>query len=137
MQRVCSAALLLFVLLGASARPAFAHHSVLPFDGARGVTVTGTVATVLWQNPHTLIALDVQQDDGTIRRWAVESEAPRLLTRLGWAPDTIKGGDRITVLGAAARDGSSALRCKSVELADGREFACFPATAPAGDGRLR
>jgi hypothetical protein len=98
-----------------------AHHSVLPFDGARSTTVEGTVARVLWQNPHTLIAVDVESV-----RWTIESEASVVLKRLGWTEKLIKTGDRITVTGARAKDGRPLMRCKVITLADGREVPCFP-----------
>lgn len=104
----------------------FAHHSVLMFDGARGITLEGTVARVLWQNPHALLAVDVIGDDGRPARWTVESESPHVLARLGWTEHGIEAGDRIAVTGAPARDGSRALRCQSVTLADGRTLACWP-----------
>jgi hypothetical protein len=96
------------------------------FDGARGVTLEGTVARVLWQNPHAMLAVDVTGDDGRPARWTVESESPLVLARLGWTEDAIEAGDRIVAVGAPARDGSHALRCRSVTLADGRTLACFP-----------
>ena len=130
MRRMRCASALLCIALAARASTALAHHSVLPFDGAHGTTIAGTVARVLWQNPHVLIALDVPNQAGAIERWTVESEAPRVLTRLGWMQDSVTAGRRITVPGARARDGSHALRCKSVQLADGRTLSCFPADAP-------
>lgn len=108
------------------ARDVSAHHSVLKFDGTRGVTLDGAVARVLWQNPHTMLAVDVTGEDGSVVRWVVESESPLVLVRLGWTGDAIAAGDSIVVIGAPARDGSRALRCQRVTLADGRTLACFP-----------
>lgn len=114
------------IAAAAFAHRASAHHSVLMFDGARGVTLEGTVAQVLWQNPHTMLAVDVIGDGGRAARWTIESESPLVLVRLGWKESDIAAGERIVVTGAPARDGSRALRCKSVTLADGRTLACFP-----------
>jgi hypothetical protein len=97
-----------------------AHHSVLPFDGTTATTIEGTVARVLWQNPHTLIAMDVDS-----ARWTIESEGPIVLQRLGWTEGLIKVGDRIVVIGARAKDGRRLMRCKAITVADGREVPCF------------
>jgi hypothetical protein len=97
-----------------------AHHSVLPFDGANATTIQGTVVRVLWQNPHTLITVDVES-----MRWTIESEASVVLQRLGWTEKLITTGDRITITGARAKDGRRSMRCKTITLPDGREVPCF------------
>jgi hypothetical protein len=104
---------------------AFAHHSVLPFDGLRGTTVKGTVIRFLWQNPHTLIALDVARPDGAVEHWTIESESPRILERLGWTERSLEVGARVEVQGAAAKDGSTMMRCREIALDDGRRLPCF------------
>jgi hypothetical protein len=109
-----------------SAAPLSAHHSVLPFDNARGTTIAGVVTRVLWQNPHALLVVAVEAAGGAVTQWLVESESPHALAPLGWTADSIAAGDRVTVLGAAAKDGSPALRCKQVTLADGQVLPCFP-----------
>jgi hypothetical protein len=103
-----------------------AHHSTLPFDGTRAVTLVGVVATLQWSHPHTQIVLDVEDDRGRTRQWTVESESPYLLARLGWTRESIKPGDRIRVVGAPARNGAPMLRCRTVELAEGTSLPCFP-----------
>jgi hypothetical protein len=108
-----------------------AHHSVLQFDRARGTAITGTVTAFAWENPHAYIHLDVPRGGGGVEHWSVESESPRLLARLGWTERSIDTGDRITVLGARAKDGSRAMRCKQIELGDGRTLACFVAAESA------
>ncbi len=99
---------------------AAAHHSILPFDGSTATTLEGTVVRVLWQNPHTLMALDV---DG--QRWTVESEGSAILERLGWTRATVKAGDKVRVVGARAKDGRRLLRCQSVTTQDRRKLTCF------------
>jgi hypothetical protein len=104
---------------------ALGHHSVLPFDGTRGITFSGTVTRFLWQNPHTLIALDVSRPDGAVEHWMIESESPRILERLGWSDRSLEVGVHVTVEGAAAKDGSLVMRCRAIELGDGRRLPCF------------
>jgi hypothetical protein len=103
-----------------------AHHSVLGFDGARPVTLRGTVAEVVWSNPHTYIAIDVA--DGAERgRWLVESESPVVLQRLGWARTTVRPGDRIVTIGGPSRQGERMMRCQSLTTATGVRLPCYPA----------
>ena len=113
-----------------------AHHSVLAFDGTQGTTIEGTVRRILRVNPHTEIIVDVAQEDGTIETWRVESESASLLNRLGWEDDAIEAGHLLRVIGARAKNGATALRCKLIELEDGRILPCFPgATEESGRGQ--
>src|SRR5690606_36157399 len=84
---------------------AIAHHSVLPYDNARGLELAGTVAGTVWQNPHTYIYVEVAGDSGEVQRWTVESEGASVLRRLGWSAESLPRGARIEVVGAPARDG--------------------------------
>ncbi len=53
-------------VLGASVigAPAGAHHSRAPYDTTIEVTLEGTVAKVLWENPHTYLTLELTGPDG-------------------------------------------------------------------------
>jgi hypothetical protein len=51
-----------------------------------------------------------------------ETNSPNILRRRGWVPDSLKPGDRVTVEGFPARDGSSSMRISRVTFADGREL---------------
>jgi hypothetical protein len=110
-----------------------AHHSVLAYDGSTATTITGTVARVLWQNPHAYIDLEVAAA-GAHERWMIENEGPVALERLGWTTTTLTPGDAITVTGARARDGSRRLRCATVTLARERRLPCFALAGTASGG---
>src|SRR5688572_4319583 len=117
-------ALVLVVLcssIAAAAHPR-AHHSVLGFDGRRGVELTGVVRAVAWANPHTIIVVDGDAGE----RWAIESEGPGVLIRLGWSRDAIAIGDRVRTVGSPARDGAHRLRCDFVQTPSGSRLPCFP-----------
>jgi hypothetical protein len=115
-------------LLGPSAT-AFAHHSVLGFDGARPTTIAGVVTHVRWQNPHAQLAVEVRRD-GAIEQWAIESESPRVLERLGWSERSVAVGEHVAVTGARAKDGSAAMRCAEIRFDDGRTLRCFAVERP-------
>jgi hypothetical protein len=96
-----------------------AHHSVLPFDGSTATTIEGSVARILWQNPHTLIAVDAGA-----ARWTIEGEGSTVLERLGWNRDSVKTGDRVVVTGARAKDGRRLMRCTTITV-NARQWPCF------------
>ena len=70
------------------------------------VTVTGTVTEFLLINPHTRIDFEVTGENGNAENWTAWSGPPAGMFRRGWKKDSLKPGDKITVTGAAARDGS-------------------------------
>ena len=108
------------------AMPLPAHHSTAPFDMTRPVTVSGVVTKFLWANPHSYIDLDV---DG--QSWRLEIEAVNLLRRYGWTKDSLKAGDRISCIGARAKDPATfAQKCFTVEFPDGRKLQATPAGDP-------
>ena len=103
-----------------------AHHSTLPFDGTQPTRLAGVVTKFAWQNPHCYIDIDVKDGKGKIEHWTIESESLSLLQRLGWSKDLLKAGDHLSSIGARARNGSQIMRCKIIELSDGRKLPCFP-----------
>jgi hypothetical protein len=92
----------------AAALPARAHHSFpAQYDASKTVTLTGTVTSVEWTNPHIFIYIDVpDEESGDVVSWALELGGPNALLRLGWKRDSIQPDDVITVEGSLARDGS-------------------------------
>jgi hypothetical protein len=86
--------------------PAFSHHSFAMFDRSKQVTLTGTVKTFEWTNPHSWLQLDVPGARGTAE-WSIELGSPNTMVRMGWRRTTFKPGDRVTVVIHPMRDGSS------------------------------
>jgi hypothetical protein len=103
------------VLMGGAA--ASAHHSfAAEFDAAKPFKLTGTVTKVEWQNPHTFFYIDVTDEKGKVTNWAMEMGSPNGLTRNGWTRNTMKAGDKVTVEGSLAKDGSPLGNARSVTL---------------------
>lgn len=114
--RAATAAL---VLLGA-AHAAVAHHSfAVFFDADKTVSVSGAVIDFQFRNPHGLIRIRVVDSAGKEQIWKAETNSPSILARRGWARDSVKPGETITMEGWPARDGSSYLRLRTVKRADG------------------
>lgn len=99
----------------------FAHHSFVgQFDPAQLVTMAGSVTELEWTNPHAFFYLDVEDEEGNVTNWAFELGSPNTLIRYQWGRDTMQVGDRITVEGYLARDGSNLANAKTVTFPDGR-----------------
>jgi hypothetical protein len=121
--------LMLLTLLAAAAilslvsSPILAHHGNSAYDEKSPITITGTVTEFVWSNPHCQIYLDVN-DKGKLVHWSLETQSPGILRRAGWTRSTLKGGDKITITLAAARNGEpvgfSGASYGKIVFADGR-----------------
>lgn len=111
---------LALLLLCCAFTAAYAHHSfAVFFDSERTVSVRGTVIDFQFRNPHGLIRIKVVDKDGKESVWKAETNSPSILERRGWAKDTLKAGETITMDGWPARDGSNYLRLRTAKRADG------------------
>jgi hypothetical protein len=94
-----------------------AHHSFrAEFDREKPVTVAGTVTRIEWTNPHVWLNVDVHDARGAVTNWAFELKNPSVLTRAGWTRDLLKPGDRVKVVGFAAKNGRPVANVTSVVL---------------------
>jgi len=117
---------LLAAVLAGAATSLLAHHGLARFDTTHVVTLQGTVTDLLWINPHAYIHADLKDDQGKIANWALELGSPAMLSRHGWSPDSLKPGDRVTVSGYRAKDGSPYMSVGRIELANGKSLPGAP-----------
>jgi hypothetical protein len=106
------------LLIGA--RPIVAHHSFsAEFDASKTFKFNGTVTKVEWMNPHTFFYIDVvDEKTKKVTNWAMEMGSPNGLMRNGWSRNTMKIGDKVTVEGSMAKDGSPTGNARTVILAE-------------------
>jgi 3-oxoacyl-[acyl-carrier-protein] synthase III len=127
----CTVAAALLLTAGNAA----AHHSfAAEFDEHKLVTVTGTVTSFQWTNPHTWLYLDGKDETGKAAKWKFEMGSPNGLLSRGWKRSDLKKGDTITIQGFGAKDAENMANATTVTLADGRKlFGGFKTTpgAPA------
>jgi hypothetical protein len=84
----------------------FAHHGTAGYDMDKTITLTGTVTAFEWSNPHCVIRMDVQADNGEMRHWFLELAAPIHMTRVGWSKNSMKPGDQIVAETHPAKNGA-------------------------------
>jgi len=94
------------VALVAGLGPAAAHHSFAMFDLKREQVLNGTVKVFEWTNPHTWIRVDVAEADGSVATYSVEGQSPNFWSRRGWSKNTVKPGDKVSVVIRPLKDGS-------------------------------
>ena len=103
-----------------SSGPVLAHHATgFAYDTKNPITLKGTVTQFEWANPHVKIYFDMTDDQGTVRHWACETMSPSKLSRKGWAPDSLKTGDAITITMDPSRNGASSGYVERIVLANG------------------
>ena len=123
MKVFCVPALVILTLVSAVA-PLSAHHS-WPVGTEKLVTVKGTVTEFAWANPHPMITLEVQANDGRMEKWMVGGPAINRMTANGWTKTTVKPGDVITGTGYQFADGQKIVKLERVVLADGKELRVY------------
>ena len=125
--------LIVSVLMLSIVAPAVAHHSPAAFEAQKTVTLVGTIKEFRWQNPHTWIEVNVPDGKGGEVLWAVELTSPTYLVRAGWKSNTLKPGDKVTVVGRPLKSGEPGSAIfTSVTLADGRTLFERPARQGGG-----
>jgi hypothetical protein len=106
MTRVALAFLIAAVLAGTAVE---AHHSHADFALDRNVTVSGTIESVHFQNPHVLLIVRTTGSTFYTAEWQSAGwlQAHPELVGPGAAPvssTTLKPGDRVVIVGSPARE---------------------------------
>jgi hypothetical protein len=104
--------------------PLSAHHS-WPVNNDRLVTVKGKVIEFMWANPHPMITLEVQANDGRAEKWQIGGPAIARMEANGWNKTTVKPGDVITGIGYQYLNGEKIVKLERVVLADGKEIRVY------------
>ena len=126
---VLKRAVVALVAVVVSAAPAFAHHSYAMFDKTKRVTVEGTVRDWQWTNPHIWLELTVVEG-GATQYYSLEGAGPSSESRRGWNRNTVKVGDKITVVLFPLKDGRRGGSLLSITK-DGVMLGNLPAPSPA------
>jgi uncharacterized protein DUF6152 len=102
-----------------------AHHSNASYDRDHQSGLKGTVVEFKWANPHIEIIFDVKGRAGAVERWIGEGPSPSQMMENGWTKDTLKPGDRISIVGNLPKKGSSSVRLRWVTLPNGKDLFAY------------
>jgi len=108
-------------LIGCGSVSAFAHHSFAMFDTSKMQSTKGVVKEVQWTNPHVWVRLAVQEDGKEVV-YSYEGAAIAVLKRVGWQRDSVKVGDKVTVVGHPYKDGRPGGSIEHLVLPDGQNL---------------
>jgi Family of unknown function (DUF6152) len=130
---LCAAVAALLLTLVLTTMRASAHHAfAAEYDQNKLVTVSGTVTTFKWTNPHAWLYVHGTDESGKVTSWRFEMGSPGGLLHRGWRKMELTRGDQVTVDGYAAKDGRNVANARTVTLPDGRKlFGGFQSTPGA------
>ena len=122
--KALSVSAFVIIALGSVVVPLSAHHS-WPVSYERLVTVKGTVVEFVWQNPHPMMTIEVQNNEGKAEKWLIGGPAINRMEANGWTKTTVKPGDMITGIGYQFANGDKVVRLERVILANGKELRLY------------
>ena len=83
----------------------YAHHSfAATYFEDRTQTIEGNLVQFLYRNPHSFVHVEAKDASGKIVRWAVEWGGGGQLGRQGVTRETLKPGDKVTIVGNPGRN---------------------------------
>ena len=97
------------ILLSFVAMPQFAgaHHSHAAYDIRNWTEVEGTVRQVVLIAPHSVVYLDVTDDNGDVVIWTLEAASTAGIFANGVRREDLRAGDPIKARCHLHRDGSN------------------------------
>ena len=115
----------------AVAIPVLAHHSFTMFDTTKQITITGTVTSFEWTNPHSYIEIDVPDEAGAVKHWSIEMGSPSILQQSGWKFSSLKKGDKTTLVINPLKTGLAGGFLNTATLPTGKVLGNGPGRGPA------
>ena len=101
--RTAVVAILCVAGLGA---PLAAHHSHANYDVTTWTVMEGTVKQLVLMAPHSIVYLEVKDENGTVAMWALEATNQRGILNNGVKREDVKPGDPVKVRCHLLRDGA-------------------------------
>jgi Family of unknown function (DUF6152) len=87
---------------------ALAHHSFAMFDVNKTITISGTVKSFQFANPHVWVEVDVPDPTTqVVTTWTIEGASPNNLARMGWKRNSLKFADNVSVTIHPLKDGTN------------------------------
>lgn len=100
---------------------ALAHHSYAMFDHTKEIELKNAVVVQWqWTNPHSWLLVLVPNGTPNPDRYSLETNNPAQLRRQGYAINSFKPGDKITVYMSPLLSGDKGGALTAVVLPDGK-----------------
>lgn len=115
-RRIC---IVMLLVAGCIPVVSTAHHSFAEFDRGQRLSLTGTVKSFEFTNPHSWIRLLVKNGNGGGDEWSIEAFSPNVLMRTGWKKSSLQAGQEVTVVINPVRNGAHGGNLVSVTLPNG------------------
>jgi hypothetical protein len=89
--------------------PGHAHHSFAATYNSTGevLEIEGTVRELVWRNPHSFLRIDVIDENGETKTWALEWGSISQLAEASLTRTTLRPGDIVVAKGDPSRDSAS------------------------------
>ena len=100
-----------------------AHHAWNEIDTTKTATLTGTVKSLKWENPHASLVLETL-DGQTKTDWTVMMSGIARMEGRGIRADTIAAGKELTIVCSPARDEPHVVRANRIR-SDGVEHVLY------------
>ena len=99
-----------------------AHHSHSMFDLEQEITITGTVTSFMFRNPHCFLYVDVEDESGNlVNYWIEMAPIPRMIQK-GVGIKTFQPGDTVIVNMYPLNDGRPGGNYINIVAADGNTY---------------
>jgi hypothetical protein len=112
----------LVVVAVATTRPAYAHHGTAQYDFSGDTVLEAVVSDYTFESPHIWLKVRAPDKDGRMADWTLEGPPPFYAVDHGWARDSLKPGQKVTVAFAPHRRAAHAGLIISVAQPGGKPF---------------
>ena len=83
---------------------ASAHHSFgATYEVTKQIKLDGKIAQFVYRNPHSFVHVEAPDAEGKTQRWAVEWGGTAQLTTAGVTRESLKVGDKVTIVARPSR----------------------------------
>ena len=104
------------------ATSALAHHSFAMFDATKTITITGTIRSLEWVNPHVWMWIDVPDGKGGSAVYGLETGGTGMLRRMELPREKFKKGDKVVMQLHPLKNGENGGEWVSGTLGDGTKL---------------
>lgn len=102
--------------------PAAAHHSDAVYDHDRIVAFEAKVLRYQFSNPHVMITVETEDDNGQLTEWEIETGSTPIMSRSGWTRDLLAPGDIVSIRAHPMRNGEPEAILNTMQTADGKSW---------------